>query len=257
MILSRRVALNGIQLDELHERIVIRSFDPGVPHETVSSVNRMGGAGQRMTEQHWDSLEATVRFAIDLPKREMAERRAVLDAVNAWALRKGWLTANGLPEKRMYAEKVVVPGSGDLWEWTSEYSIIFRAYGVPFWQDDTAVSVENANITRGNVAISVPGHVKTVLDVSFRNISGLNIPNISFTAGANTLTLNGVNIGANQTLKIYHDNTGLLHAERGGTSVYHLITGSDDLYVNPGTAQLAVNATRAGRMTISCYGRYV
>ena len=30
MILSKRVALGGVQLDELHESIVIRSIDPGL-----------------------------------------------------------------------------------------------------------------------------------------------------------------------------------------------------------------------------------
>ena len=39
MILSKRAALNGVQLDELFPEIVIRSVDPGVPHETVSAVN--------------------------------------------------------------------------------------------------------------------------------------------------------------------------------------------------------------------------
>ena len=49
MILSRRVALGGVQLDEIHEAIVIRSIDPGVPNETINAVERMGGAGQRIT----------------------------------------------------------------------------------------------------------------------------------------------------------------------------------------------------------------
>ena len=49
MILSRRVALNGQQLDELHDAIVIRSIDPGVPNESISAVDRMGGAGSRIT----------------------------------------------------------------------------------------------------------------------------------------------------------------------------------------------------------------
>ena len=47
MILSRRVALGGIELDELDESIVIRSFDPGVPHESTGAENRAGGFGSR------------------------------------------------------------------------------------------------------------------------------------------------------------------------------------------------------------------
>ena len=69
MILSRRVALGGVQLDEIHERIVIRSVDTSVPHEDVQAVNRMGGWGQRMTGNHWETLEVTVNAASTCRRR--------------------------------------------------------------------------------------------------------------------------------------------------------------------------------------------
>ena len=134
MILSKRVALGGQQLDELHDAIVIRSIDPGVPNESISAVDRMGGAGSRITGDHFSTIDVSVTYAIDIPKRRMAERRAVFDLVNAWANRKGWLTVNWLENRRMYVDKTILPGSGDLWEWTSEFTIVFRAYNVPFWQ---------------------------------------------------------------------------------------------------------------------------
>ena len=49
MILTRRAALGGIQMDELHEAIVIRGIDPGTPQRTLTGVSRMSGAGQRVT----------------------------------------------------------------------------------------------------------------------------------------------------------------------------------------------------------------
>ena len=257
MILSKRVALGDAYLDELHERIVILSIDPGVPHESNSAVNRMGGVGQRVVEQHWETLEVAVTYAIDIPKTEMAERKAVFDMVNAWALKKGWLTVNWLVGRRMYVDKVVLPDSGDLWNWTSTYTITFRAYNIPFWQDDTPVSVVNANVTNGGLVISVPGTAPNVVDVAFQNISGLNITNVNISAGGNTLRMTGVNLAANQTLTISHGTDGLLRAYKGSTSVYSLITGSDDLYVEPGNVTVTVNATRAGRLTASCYGRWL
>ena len=136
MILSKRVALGGVQLDELHERIVILAVDPGVPNETIQATPRMGGVGQRMTSQHWNQLDVSVTYGIDVPKTNMALRREIFDAVNTWALRRGWLTTNEMPNRRMYVEKVVVPGSGDLWKWTAQFTVVFRAYNVPFWQDE-------------------------------------------------------------------------------------------------------------------------
>ena len=257
MILSRRVALGGRQLDEIDNRIVIRSVDPGVPHETISASDRMGGAGQRVTSQHWQTLDVNVSYAIDVQKNDMETRKAIFDAVNAWALRKGWLTVNYIPTRRMYVDKVIVPGSGDLWRWTDDYTITFRAYNVPFWQDIDPATATNGNITNGSTPITIPGHVATPLDVAFGNISGMNIPNFSVSAGGKTLTLNGVNIGAGQTLSISHRLDGLLQAYVGSRNVYSLITGSDDLVVNPGDISVTVSATRAGSLRLTAYGRYL
>ena len=257
MILSRRVALNGAQLDEISPWIVIRSVDAGVSSEDVSATSRMGGAGQRMTSQHWTVKDVKVTWAIDIGKEYMAERRAIYDEVVAWAMQKGWLTVSYMEGKRMYVDKTVLPSFGDPWAWTNEFTFTFRAYNIPFWQDDTPASVVNANVTSGYAMIGVPGHVETVLDVSFKNISGRSIPNISFSANGNTLTFTGVNLAANQTIEISHGTDGTLRAYRGSASVYGLMTGSDDLFVNPGNVVASVSATRAGRFTVQAYGRYV
>ena len=256
MILSRRVALGGIQLDELDESIVIRSVDTGVPHETLSAVNRMGGAGQRMTTQHWETLDVSVRWAMDIPKTDLARRREVFEAVTAWALKAGWLTVSYMADRRMYVDKVILPGSGNLWSWTDEFTITFRAYNVPFWQDTLPVTTQG-NVASGRMYIDVRGHAQTVLDAEIRNISGIMIPNLSISAGGNTLTFTGVNLGGNATLKIHHGTDGLLRIEVGGSSVYHKYSGADDLYVNPGSVAVDYSADRAGILTVTNYGRWI
>ena len=114
MILSRRVSLGGVHLDSLDNSIVIQSVQPGVPHESVNAVNRMGGFGQRVTSQHWETLEVNVTFAINLPKNQLAARRTVFDKVMKWANVKGWLETNQMPGKRVYVEKAVFPSGGDM-----------------------------------------------------------------------------------------------------------------------------------------------
>ena len=257
MILSRRVALGGIQLDELDERIVIRSVDPGIPHESMSAVNRMGGWGQRMTSQHWETLDVNVGFALDIPKAEMAERRQVLDRIAEWALKCGWMTAGHMPGRRVWIEKAILPSPGDLWEWLSEYTITFRAYGVPFWQDEEAAKAVKKTVTSGSVSIQVGGTTESVLDVSFKNVSGSTIKNFAVTAGDKTMTLNGLNLAKYETLEITHTNDGLLKAMAGTRNVYGLITGADDLTVKPGAVTVSVSASRAGDLTVTSYGRYL
>lgn len=257
MILSRRVALGGVQLDEIHEAIVIRSIDPGVPNETINAVERMGGYGQRITGQHWNTLDVQVSYAIDVPKDQMELRRQIFEAVNAWALRKGWLTVNYMTNRRMYVDKAVIPGSRDLWEWTNEFTITFRAYSVPFWQDEIPSQAVSGIAASGNVTVQVGGNVESVLDATFQNKSGMTIQNFRITAAGNTIQLSGISLGGNASLSISHGTDGLLRIMKGSTSIYNKYTGADDLYVRPGWASVSYTADRAGILTVQNYGRYI
>lgn len=259
MILSRRVLFHSELLDEIDDSIVIRKTDFGVPNESVQTAERMGGWGSRVTGQHWNQLEATVAFAIDIPKTEMGRRREVFDKVVAWANQKGWLMFSRVSDRRMYVDKVVIPSGGDMRDWTDEYTIIFRAYSVPFWESSTPTTTPAKDLTSGSVTIDVDGTAPGVLDVSFRNISGKTITNFEVSAGGNTLTLNGVNILAGETLNITHptESGGLLKIYSGSRNVYSLRTGSDDLVVKPGKVTVTVSATRTGRLTVTNRARWL
>lgn len=259
MILSKRAALNGQQLDELHERIVIRSIDAGVPHEEVEAENIMNIFGQRIASQHWESLEVAVTYAIDVPKREMALRRQIFEAVNRWAGQKGWLTVNWMTDRRMWVDKVVYPSAGDMWNWTNEYTIIFRAYGLPFWQAITPSQINIPATAGGTWTIDVQGNVPSPVDVDFRNVSGMNIPYFSIRVGYSLLVFNNLGLGGGETLQITHGTSGLLSAKIGSRSVYDKLDpqSTDRLIADPGIMVVQMNATRAGNLNVRNYGGYV
>lgn len=258
MQLSRRISRGGIQLDEIDESIVIRSVDPGVPNENEGSTDLQGGFGSRMTNQHWRSLEASVTYAIKLYKNEMVRRRQVFDAANAWALAAGWLRTNQMEGRRLWVDKVVVPGAGDMREWLNEYTILFRAYRVPFWQDELPTEVRKNKISRGSVTAEIGGTAPNVLDLSFENVSGKQINDVTFTVGSQTLQLKGVNLGAGETLSLSHTNDGVLRVRAGSRNVYGLLRGADDAYVEAGeTVTVAVDANRAGNLTVKHYARWL
>lgn len=260
MILSRRARFDGVQLDELDESIVIRSIDPGVPKEDTTATDKMGGWGQRVTGSHWKIVEAAVTFAIDIPKTEMNRRRNVFDQAIAWAAnKKAWLEFNTIDDRHLWVDKVVVPGGGDMWNWTSEYTIIFRAYAVPFWESITPTTVAVNSVSSYGIPIDIGGTAPGVLDISFRNVSGATISNIAITAAGKTLTLNGVNLTASETLSITHphDTGGLLRIYAGGRNVYGLRTGADDLVVYPGRVNVVLSASRAGNLTVTNYSRWL
>lgn len=253
MILTRRVALNGTQLDQIDQSIVIRSIDPGTPKETVQSVSKMGGFGQRITGRHWETIDVSVTYAIDIPKKRIADRRDVFDAVNAWAQVGGWLTVNYMAGRRLYADSVIVPSSEDLWNWTEEFTIIFRAYAVPFWQSDTQTTSTSSTIT-------VPGTAPTVCDAEIENDSGSTIDALSVQVGRSAMSFSDLGLADGETLVISHAADGTLSIRIRNGSAYRSAmdkrTGgsADDLYVNPGSNLITVSD---GAHTVSCYGRWL
>ena len=253
MILTRRAALNGTQLDQVDESVVIRSIDPGTPRENVQSVSKMGGFGQRVTGRHWETIDVTITYAINIPKKRIADRRNVFDAVNAWALAGGWLTINYMAGRRLYVDSVTVPSSADLWNWTEEYTITFRAYAVPFWQSDTATTSTSSTIT-------VPGTAPTVCDAEIENDSGYTIDTLSIQIGQSSMSFSNLGLTDGEVLVISHAANGTLSIRIRNGSAYRSAmdkrTGgsADDLYANPGSNLITVSD---GAHTVSCYGRWL
>ena len=258
MILSRRIALNGVELDEIHDAIVIRGVNTGIPHERLEAINRMGGWGQRVTRQHWESMDVTVTFAIDVPKTNLELRREIWEDVVSWALECGWLTVNFMEGKRVCIDSVTLPSSGDMRDWTGEFALTFRAYSVPFWQDTEPTAIAARSVTTFSRQLGVRGQFRTVAEVVFKNTSGSAMTTFSITVGSNTIALTGISLANGAELVITHGTDGLLRVTAGGTSVYNKITAasSDDLYVDPGTAAISMTAGKSGNVTVSAYGRY-
>lgn len=257
MILSRRVALNGVQLDGIHSAVVIRGVDTGVPKESISAVNRMGGAGQRVTTQHWETLDVGVDFAINVPAGQMALRRQIWESVMEWALPGGWLTVNYLPERRVWVDKVILPGSGDLWAWTDSFRLTFRAYSVPFWQTVDPTVAAGRNVSSWSAVIGVPGQFRTVADVTFHNL-GSTCTSFSVNCSGNVIQLSGISLSSGADLRIFHGTDGLLRMTAGGVNVYDKRSAgsADDLYLDPGTATVSITAPQAGNVTVQAYGRF-
>ena len=127
---------------------------------------------------------------------------------------------------------------------------------MPFWQDVTATSA-TGTVTSGSVSINVPGQVRTVLNATLQNLSGSAISNISIGTGNHILYFTGLSLADTSTLTISHGTDGLLRAHIGSTSVYSKISGADDLWADPGTTSVLVDADGSVKATIEAVGRYV
>ena len=255
MILSRRAALNGNQLDQEDSRIVIRSLDPGAPQEQITMADLMGGSGSRITGQHVQSLDAIVSWAVDIPKKQLYDRQTVFDKVNKWALQKGWLTFGHKSGKRLWVDKVILPSAGDLFDWTKDFQITFRALSVPFWQDSTATTSSSGSIT-------VPGTVTTVCSAEITNASGSTIDTMTVTVGNSSFEFSSLGLLNGEKLVIGRDNAGIMYIRIYNGNLFRSVMdkrsggSADDLYVEPGSNTITITGGTV-TATVSCYGRYV
>lgn len=265
MQLRHRVALDGMQLDSVDSRIMISRIETGEGKDNVQSVSLADNSvGSRVTSIHRDSIDITIKFRIRLKKRRMEEREEVVEKVNAWAMNGGWLTTNYKTNRRIRVFRAKPAVAGDPWEWTKEYAVVFRACGVPYWQEQTPTTMRQQNVSSANMTIGISGSDKTVMEAEFKNTSGSTCNTFSINTGESNMVFTDLGLANGETLVIDHDDNGkrcLLRLRiRSAGGVYRSVldkrTGSDDLDVTPGIKNVSVSAGNAGTITISCSGRY-
>ena len=271
MQLRHRVALDGVQLDEVDSRIMIQKVETGEGKENLSAVNLWGRSGSRVTSEHRESIEITVKFCIRLKKRDMADRETVLEKVNAWACSGGWLTVNYKENRRIRVFMAKAATAGDPWEWTKEYEIVFQARGVPYWQEATPTIVRQQDVSSASVTVGVNGSAQTALEVQFKNTSGSTCNTFSISTGESAMNFGSLGLAKNETLVIDHDDNGKKNVLRirimSTSGVYRSVLdkrtalsggapSSDDLYVSPGRKTITASAGKTGTLTVSCSGRF-
>lgn len=267
MQLRHRVALNGIELDSVDNRIMIQRIETADGKENIANVSLWGGTGSRVTGEHRDSIDITVKFCIRLKKRSMAEREEVLEKANAWAMSGGWLTTNFKTNRRIMVFRAQAAGAGDPWEWTKTYSIIFRACGVPYWQEINPAIVMRQGVSSVEMTLGVNGSARSVCEAQFKNTSGSTCNTFSISTGESQMSFTDLGLASGETLVIDHNDTGkscvlrLWIMTAGGawrTSVMDKRSAgsSDDLYVTPGVKTITVTAQRSGKITVMSSGRF-
>ena len=272
MIFSRRVALNEVQLDELHDAIVIRSIEPAAGRDTINAVGNGGPYGQRITGGRRDNIDIVIKFAIDIRRTDLQGRSEVLEAVNAWAAIAcrenggAWLTVGHRPDRRIRVILAQAAAEGDLWQWTDDYQLTFRAYGVPYWENLNAASYAIGGETlNASGAITIGGSAPASVGVIMENTSGAVINSLNVSVDAKVMSFNTLALAAGETLVIDHDEkTGLIRIRiRNVFETYRSVLDKrtpesvDDFITPPGMHRVGYSAQRACRMTVEWRERYL
>lgn len=259
MILKRRAALDGVQLDSIDSRILIQKIEPAAGKESIDATALWGGSGSRVTGIHRDSLDIVVSFSINEKSYRPQARAEVLEKVNTWAALGGWLTVNYKPGRRIRVIAAQLPGEGDAMQ-RNQYSITFRAYGVPYWQEESPVKVRTTAAS-GRFNFGVNGNQETVMEATFKNTSGSTINTLTITAGKSSISFTGLGLANGETFKLDHTDDGkrsLLRCKIGSRSVMAKRTAgsSNDLFIDPGVQAVSYTAGGSGIMELSCAGRF-
>ena len=266
MKLTRRAALNGVQLDEIDSRILIQGIEPAAGKDQVNAASLWGGVGSRVTGEHRDSLDIVVKFSLDIKRGQYQERSAIFEKVMAWAEKGGWLTISPKPDRRIRVFCAQKPAEGDPLEWTNRYSITFRACGVPYWQQETASQLRIAGENSFTRSFGVGGTRETVMEATFKNTSGGRVDRFDLTCGGSHIYLRSLALANGETLQIDHEDTGkqcVLRIRIQGTNGAwrsaldkRTADSTDDLTVRPGIISVTLYAGGIGTLLLMCAGRF-
>ncbi len=260
MILKRRVALNGVQLDSLDNRILISGFDEAAGRDTIGAVNLGAGDGQRITGRRRETLDVTIKFNLNIQNNNMAARDALLDKINAWAAPGGILTAGHKTGKQLNVVLAQAPGGGDQFFWSNEFTLVFRAYAVPFWENIQATSQALTQSSTGEGTLTMPGSTDTVAEVLVQNKSGETLDALSLTVNGYQMSFTNLGLTNNAYLTIDHLQTGGIFVKRariGQASVLDKLTGADEFILNPGSNAISYTAGGDVIVQVSAKGRYL
>lgn len=245
-------------LSVIDPSIYIRDIAYNAPRYMLTSEDVPGRNGQRVTGQH--ARSTSVQITIEIHDQDTARRQEVCGRVQAWAMKGGVLTTRDRRGQRLRVICEEPPAISSALKWTQALRMTFAAYEQPFWEDEhpRSVSFSGANASG---TLYAPGFgVQTRVEASVKNQSGGTINALTLKAGGTTFDFVGLGLGANETLEISYDESGLLTIRAGDVSKMSCRTASsdDDLMLETGKREtVSVQADGAVSVTFRARGLYL
>lgn len=257
------VALNGQYLHELDDTIVTQSVNIAAPQLTRYTAEVPGNGAFCGTVKR-KMMEVRVGFSI-ISKRDFSGRVETYNKVMAWAMGGGMLTTTGHDGKFLQVVCDALPDLGSVRDWTRSHEITFRAYTVPYWQDEAVSEVSGRVGASAPVTMTLPvgGTADTPLNVTALVRSG-TMNSLTVTVGKQRIGLTGLNAIAGEAVTIATDEhgftdifvTGIAGTRRNALSC-RTKASHDELTVSPGAASVEVICGADADVTLSARGRWV
>ena len=193
----------------------------------------------------------------------LGERAEILEKVNAWAAPGGVMTVNYKTGRQLNVILVQAPGEGSLWDYTKEFTLTFRAYAVPYWEDSTESTETIATADdSGSKNITVVGSAQAQIDFEAVNASGTTVDEITLTAGGKTMSFADLALADGAKLVVDHVD-GLVRIRKTSSGAYvdamanRTADSADDFLVAPGTVACSYTSDQDCTVKVNWRNRYL
>ena len=254
------VSLDGTGLSELDPRLIIQGVNEQAPGWNIAAASRFSRYGQRVTSTEKRYREVVIQFAI-AEHRDILARESVLQKVRDWGRNGGWLEISYRPFERLHVICAAMPAVNGITKWAENYSLTFRAYGVPEWESKMPDSVE-ATGAGGTAALTILPSEGGPLRVEAVNSSGSACGTISFSANGQSMAFSNLAMASGETFLLDYDaeNRQRIRIGSGGTwrsALDKRAGGSyDDILLPKGTHSITFASGVSLAWKFYVYGRW-
>ncbi len=226
-----RCSLDMKDLFAIDRRIYLEDIKED-PVESTEAADLPGGDGGLLISRNRQRLDITLKIRIK--EHEPRAHVQVLQKINAWAAKGGWLRSVDHARQRIFVQ-CTKPISYSHLDWLEERQITLSAFGLAYWQDDEAREVEQEMESSGSVVITPLGTRPCYLEAEITNTGGYLMTEFSVSANNQSFSFTGISVPMDGTLQIGYDNRHFLFAKVGETHVLgkRLYTSDDHIFLLP------------------------
>lgn len=256
MVTRYQVSLNGNQLHDIADSIIIRDVQEKSMALQISTLPIGRGNGMMVTRSSRDSLTITVM--VEVHEYGIEERTEVINKIALWARSGGILKANHRKDQQIYVKCIELPTVASALKWTDVVKITFVAFAFPFWQSENEKTVTTSNLASSSGVLTLDGDGDNSL-VSANVVAGGSLNTLTITVNGRSMSFEGLGIGNGGVLEIGYTNDGIQYIRQGGISkmACRTLDSVDDLLANVGNNPFSITANVPVRATIRARGVFI
>lgn len=256
------VVLNFVAMHTLDTRIVIQKVTELAPNWNINTAGKASLIGQRYVSTEKRYREVQVTFAID-EVQNLGTRMSVLQKVANWAKNGGTMMLGYRDMQRLQVVCTGFPQINGIDAWTENYTVTFRAYDKPFWEQGSP-NVVTAHSANTNVTLNMSfGNDNSKLIVSATN-NQTNVCNtLIVKRGTEQIEMSNLGLAAGETFILDYDERDIQRMRIRNGSTYRSVmdkrtaASADDIWVVPLNNSITVQAGAVLDWELSSYGRWI